>query len=124
MTRVTLLRDARGEVQRFVGVIEDITERVKAEDALREEKGCSNLLNETGSALAANLDLQRLLQAVTDAGTKLSGAQFGAFFYNTTDEAGDAFLLYTLAGAPREAFERFGKPRATRLFGPTFRGEA
>jgi signal transduction histidine kinase len=54
----------------------------------------------------------------------LSGAQFGAFFYNTTDERGDAFLLYALSGAPREAFEPFGQPRATALFGPTFRGEA
>ena len=33
-------------------------------------------------------------------------------------------MLYTLSGAPREAFERFGQPRATPLFGPTFRGEA
>jgi signal transduction histidine kinase/ActR/RegA family two-component response regulator len=54
----------------------------------------------------------------------LSGAQFGAFFYNTTDENGDAFLLSTLSGAPREAFETFGNPRTTALFGPTFRGEA
>ena len=45
-------------------------------------------------------------------------------FTTSTDENGDAFLLYTLSGAPREAFEKFGKPRATALFGPTFRGEA
>ena len=32
-------------------------------------------------------------------------------------------MLYTLSGAPREAFERFGQPRATSLFGPTFRGD-
>ena len=64
------------------------------------------------------------MQAVTDAATQLSGAEFGAFFYNTTGETGDAFLLYTLSGAPREAFESFGQPRATALFGPTFRGEA
>jgi hypothetical protein len=54
----------------------------------------------------------------------LSGAKFGAFFYNTTDESGDAFVLFTLSGASREAFESFGHPRATPLFGPTFRGEA
>ena len=53
----------------------------------------------------------------------LAAQQFGAFFYNTTDENGDAFLLYTLCGAPREAFEKFGHPRATPLFGPTFLGE-
>ena len=63
------------------------------------------------------------MQAVTDAATQLSGAQFGSFFYNVTDENGDAFLLYTLSGAPREAFANFGNPRATALFGPTFRGE-
>jgi signal transduction histidine kinase/CheY-like chemotaxis protein len=53
----------------------------------------------------------------------LSGAKYGAFFYNTTDDAGDSFLLYTLSGAPHSAFETFGRPRATALFGPTFRGE-
>ena len=39
-----------------------------------------------------------------------------------TTAAGDAFMLYTLSGAPREAFEKFGQPRATPLFGPTFNG--
>ena len=32
-------------------------------------------------------------------------------------------MLYTLAGVPREAFAHFPMPRATDLFGPTFRGE-
>ena len=31
--------------------------------------------------------------------------------------------LFALSGAPREAFERFGHPRATPIFAPTFRGE-
>ena len=84
----------------------------------------SNCSTRPGKTLASKLDLQAVVQAVTDAATQLSGAQFGAFFYNTTDEQGDAFLLYTLSGAPREAFEQFGQPRATALFGPTFRGEA
>ncbi len=124
LTTVTLLQGAVGDPQRFLGVIEDITARKQAEDALREETRILDLLNRTGQTVAAKLDLEALLQAVTDAATELSGAKFGAFFYNTTDGHGDAFLLYTLSGAPREAFERFGKPRATALFGPTFRGEA
>ena len=34
--------------------------------------------------------------------------EFGAFFYNVTDpESGDAYMLYTLSGAPREAFAKF-----------------
>jgi PAS domain S-box-containing protein len=101
----------------------DVTQRKRAEEALRDETRVLELLNETGTAIASTLDLERLVQAITDAATQLSGARFAAFFYNTTDERGDALLLYTLSGAPREAFERFGHPRATALFGPTFRGE-
>ena len=101
----------------------DITQNRRAEEALRDETRMLELLNKTGAALSSQLDLQALLQAVTDAATELSGARFGALFYNTTDARGDAFLLYTLSGAPRDAFERFGRPRATPLFAPTFRGE-
>jgi signal transduction histidine kinase/CheY-like chemotaxis protein len=32
-------------------------------------------------------------------------------------------MLFTLAGAPRELFDHLPMPRATDLFGPTFRGE-
>ena len=101
----------------------DVTERRRAEEALREETRVLELLNKTGAALASKLDLQELVQSVTDSATQLSGAQFGAFFYNTHDESGEAMVLYTLSGAPREAFDHFGHPRATPLFGPTFRGE-
>ncbi len=101
----------------------DITAGKRAEQALREETRILEILNETGTALASELDLQALLQTVTDAATQLTGAQFGAFFYNSTDQNGDAYMLYTLSGAPREAFQDFGHPRATPLFGPTFKGE-
>jgi PAS domain-containing protein len=101
----------------------DITERRRTERKLVEETRLLELLNQTGAAIAGELDLERLLQRVTDAATELSGARFGGFFYNVTNADGDSFMLYTLSGAPREAFERFGQPRATSLFGPTFRGE-
>ncbi|HEX8280925.1 MAG TPA: ATP-binding protein, partial [Chthoniobacterales bacterium] len=100
----------------------DITERRRAEETLRDEAGVLELLNKTGAAIAAQLDLQTVVQIVTDAATELAGAKFGSFFYTRTDENGEAFMLYTLSGAPREAFEKFGHPRATALFGPTFDG--
>ena len=51
-------------------------------------------------------------------------AAFGAFFYNVVDaESGDAYMLYTLSGAPKEAFAQFPHPRATAIFAPTFHGE-
>jgi len=60
---------------------------------------------------------------VTDAATTLSGAKFGAFFYNVVDPSGESYLLYALSGAPLEAFERFGLPRNTDVFDFTFRGK-
>ena len=55
---------------------------------------------------------------------KLTGAQFGAFFYNVVDKQGEKHTLFTLSGAPREAFEGFGHPRPTPVFAPTFHGTA
>jgi PAS domain S-box-containing protein len=89
---------------------------------LREEARALEVLNRTGITLGAELDLERLVQAVTDAGVELSGAQFGAFFYNVVRPDGEAYTLYTLSGAPREAFTGFPMPRNTELFEPTFRG--
>jgi two-component sensor histidine kinase/integral membrane sensor domain MASE1 len=96
--------------------------RISAE-RLREEREALEVLNRTGAAIAAELDLDAAVQAVTDAGVALSGAEFGAFFYNVTDPGGDSYMLYALSGAPRAAFERFGQPRATGVFAPTFAGE-
>ncbi|MGH6610029.1 MAG: GAF domain-containing protein, partial [Burkholderiaceae bacterium] len=79
-------------------------------------------LNKGAPALAAEPDLQTLVQQVTDASTELTGAKFGAFFYNVISENGEAYTLYTLSGAPREAFEKLGLPRNTPIFEPTFRG--
>jgi signal transduction histidine kinase/ActR/RegA family two-component response regulator/PAS domain-containing protein len=96
--------------------------RIRAEEALREETRILELLNRAGSVLASTLDIETLLQAITDAATELTGAAFGSFFYNGQDANGDAYLLYTLSGAPREAFAHLGHPRPTAIFGPTFHG--
>ena len=117
------VKDKRGEIKRIVGIAEDITERRSAERALSEQTEAVETVNRVGHMLAGELDLQKLVQAVTDAATELTGAQFGSFFYNVLDEGGASYMLYTLSGVPREAFAHFPMPNATDLFGPTFRGE-
>jgi signal transduction histidine kinase/DNA-binding response OmpR family regulator len=97
--------------------------RLEAENRERGLRNEAELLNEVAQTLAAELDLDKLLQKVTDAATSLTHAAFGAFFYNTKNEHGEAYLLYTLSGAPREAFEKFGTPRNTAVFAATFAGE-
>jgi PAS domain S-box-containing protein len=95
----------------------------EVERRLAEEARISEALHRIGISLTSELDLQKLVQAVTDEATALIGARFGAFFYNVVNERGETYLLYTLSGAPREAFAHFPMPRNTPLFGPTFRGE-
>jgi len=113
-----------------LSILRDITDRKRAEEQarlllenLREERDTLDTVNRVGRMLSAELELQKLVQAATDAATELTAAQFGAFFYNVVDNRGEAYTLYTISGVPREAFSRFPHPRATPLFGPTFRAE-
>jgi GAF domain-containing protein len=91
--------------------------------ALEEETRGLETLNQIGMTLASEMDQGNIVQAVTDAATRICGAKFGAFFYNVTGTGGESYQLYRLSGAPREAFEKFGSPRNTPVFDPTFRGE-
>ncbi|MGH2757989.1 MAG: SpoIIE family protein phosphatase [Actinomycetota bacterium] len=94
-----------------------------AEERLRNETHVIETLNEVGKSLAADLDVERIVQTVTDAATSLTHARFGAFFYNVVEESGESYMLYTISGASRKDFDKFPLPRNTELFGPTFRGE-
>ena len=114
--------DPRGEVRGMVGLVQDVTRRREEQRALAEEARALEILNRTGSLIASELDLEKMVQAVTDAGVEITGAQFGAFFYNVVGATGEQYMLYTISGAPREAFSRFPMPRNTPIFGPTFSG--
>ena len=127
--RRSLLLNARrlnpgGQAEQITLItIQDITERKSALVALRESEEELRILHRVGASVASELDLKKLVQTVTDAGRELSQAEFGAFFYNETDEAGEKYLLYALSGAPEEALRNFAKPRNTEVFAPTFRCE-
>ena len=103
---------------------EDLVARLHAaEEALAEEVRRSRALNRIAEAIGAGNDADDLVRTVVDGGAELTGAQFGAFFYNVVDEAGESFMLHGLSGAPRSAFESFPMPRNTAVFAPTFNGE-
>ncbi len=120
---VSPIKDGTGRIIGASKIARDITRQKRAEELIREQAHVLALLDTTGRMIVSQLDLQNVLQTVTDTATTLTGAKFGAFFYNVTSEQGDAFLLYTLSGAPREAFEKFGLPRNTAIFNPTFTGQ-
>ena len=100
--------------------------RVEAEETGRRlllEKQRAEALQRVGSAIAGRLELQEIVQLATDSARELTPASFGAFFYNVISDAGEAYMLYTLSGVERSAFERFPMPRNTAIFAPTFNGE-
>ncbi len=121
---VSPIKDKSGKIIGASKVARDISERRLTEEALRDERKTLETLNRLAPALAAASEVQELVQLATDEGTKVTGAAFGAFFYNTVSEQGDALMLYTLSGAPKAAFEHLGMPRATAVFAPTFQGTA
>ncbi|HEU5137541.1 MAG TPA: PAS domain S-box protein [Steroidobacteraceae bacterium] len=120
---VSPIKDEHGRIYGASKIARDITRQKRAEELIREQAHVLALLDTTGKSIASQLDLQNVLQTVTDTATQLTGAKFGAFFYNIINEQGEAFLLYTLSGARREDFEKFGLPRNTAVFHPTFTGQ-
>ena len=125
-TRASPVRDQRGIIQRWFGTCTDIDEqRVQDEErklllaSEQQSRRVAELLNRVGRLLAAELDPQKLTQSITDLSTQLVEAQFGAFFYDVSGNTGKEFPLYTLSGAPREAFAHFPVIRPTAIFGPT-----
>jgi PAS domain S-box-containing protein len=95
----------------------------RAWQALREEKRTLELLNYTGAALAAELNLERLVRVVTDAGVRLVGAQYGAVFYNATNEHGQQQMLYAITGVEDDVLKNFTIPDSLERFLPIFKTE-
>jgi PAS domain S-box-containing protein len=103
--------------------LRDITARRDQEARLRDEAHFSETLNRISQSMGRKTRAPDIVQAVTDAATELTGAQFGAFFYNETAPTGEQYMLYALSGVPREAFSNFPIPRNTAVFERTFRGD-
>lgn len=90
----------------------------------RQLRAEADLLNEVALELTSELDPRSLVQKVTDLGTRLTGAMYGAYFYRPSDEREDGLQLYALSGdLDREQFDALGMPSAADVFGSMLRGE-
>jgi PAS domain S-box-containing protein len=126
---VSPIHDADGTVVGASKVARDISERKQGEaerDRLlaltQEHAAITDTLNRVGAVVASSLDRTEVVQAVTDAATELTGAAFGAFFYDVVDEQGQSYTLHTIAGAAKAAFDDFAMPPSTAAFDSAFRG--
>ena len=103
--------------ERTLVSIVDISALKAAQRSLRDQKQRLKILNRVARTASSDLDLERIVQTVTDIATEVSGARFGAFLYNQADDG--SYALYALSGAPREGFNL---QHNTALFEPAFRG--
>lgn len=90
---------ARRDAQREVSL------RRKAEEQVRKRSRVLEVLNRTGSILAAELDLEKVIQLVTNAGTEITGAQFGAFIRTQKNEKGEGMVVQAFSGTDRTAID-------------------
>jgi CheY-like chemotaxis protein len=83
---------ARGQVEtdvhggkKMAGVVIDVTDEKAARAELSEQARALSVLNRAATAISGDLDQNRLVLTITDAAVELTGAKFGAFFYNVVD---------------------------------------
>lgn len=120
---VEVLRTIGAHVGQFLHHAQLTSEAQASARELAQERETLTRLDEVARKIASERETQRLVQVFTDAATELTGAKYGAFFYNVSDAHGDGYVLSTISGAPREAFEKLVMPRKTPLFAPTFEGK-
>jgi PAS domain S-box-containing protein len=89
--------EGEGKLIGYVGVATDMTDVRSTEEALREQGRTLETLNRIGASLAAELNLDKLIQMAVDAGVELTGAEFGAFCHKA-EKADGPFELSTLCG--------------------------
>ena len=91
---VSPIIDDSGVIVGASKIARDVTERAQLLAAAREQARITAKLNEVGAMVSASLDRSAIVQKVTDLATELTGAAFGAFFYNVVDrQSGETYML-------------------------------
>lgn len=110
---VSPITNAEGDIVGASKIARDITQQKQYEERLQ-------LIHSIGKLISAQLDTTTILQKVTDATTLISGAAFGAFFYQKTNAKGEPDTLFTLSGITKEKFEELGIVQNESLINAVF----
>jgi PAS domain S-box-containing protein len=97
-------------------------EQKRTDHALRQRTRSLEIINRVGYTLSGELNLEKLAQAVTDAGREVCGAEFGMFVYNVKNEKSEPDLRYTWSGVPGQAFSKSPLTGTPGLLDATFKG--
>ena len=98
LTDAALVRDGSGQPQYVIGAVQDITDRHEAEASLRNHVEMLDVLNRVNTTIAAEHDVGKIVQLVTDAGRLLCQGEYGAFIYTPTEPVANEPLPFVLSG--------------------------
>ncbi|SFC26694.1 PAS domain S-box-containing protein [Parapedobacter composti] len=120
---VSPLIDDSGQIIGASKIARDITEQTAAQASARRYTERLEIINSMVKSISEELDLKKTLQKLTDGTTALTGAKFGAFFYNESNEKGELHTLCTSSGLPIDIFKQMDMPSAVDVLRPAFSGE-
>jgi two-component sensor histidine kinase len=96
----------------------------RADEAARAAEATARkleVLHATASRFSAELDPERLIQEITDAGRALSEAEIGIFLHGPMQAGGEHRASFVVSGASREGLACIQTASTEDLFGPAFR---
>ncbi len=117
---VSPLRDSNGKIIGASKVARDITTRIQSQAARERYTGNLESLNTIGKSLSETLDVQKIIQRVTDATTLLTEAQFGAFVQYTDSNTKNPYKLSSLSGTFINNTEELEIDQSSQIFHPLF----
>src|SRR5262245_27940408 len=88
--------DESGEVTGVISLAFDVTSERASQEQLRQMVAMAQILRDVGQTLVEELDADRVMQTVTDAARRLTGATVGAFVRTGDDE--NEFVVAALSG--------------------------
>lgn len=121
---ISPITDKKGKIIGASKIARNISKQKEVEKTLQHHAQNLEIMNSMGKLISQTLDIDVILQTVIDSTIRLTGADFGAFFYNMVNDKNESYMLCKLSGAQKEAFENFGMPRNTAVFSSTFNSGA
>lgn len=105
LARGVPVRNEIGEVLCWAGINLDVSAYRQAEEALNEQKRILEILNRVGLSLTGELDVEKVIETVTEAGRDVSEAGGAAFYIHSSMPDGPSTSLHALCGGCRERAE-------------------
>ena len=90
---------------------------------LADERQTLRRLDEVAQRIYAQREVSSIAQVVVDVATELTGAQFGALFYSSTDPHASGELQWATSGVHRSQLDKLGVTRKSGAYAPIFDGK-